>query len=223
MAEMKLRQRNLDLQLQLRREEVIFFYDKYLLDPEVSEKTVLKKDKQERVVTEDNIDDWFTAEQVAKFKGIEPGVDQYKELVAASVKGLPERKHEDENLAALGVAQYHYQATKTKNQTLKRKLLELQAEGEVDVEVNWVQVYKDNQKKCKSSLGSMATELHNCDTLLGKIAALPNSSQMKPLLSKQVQAQKKLMEDEKKKFLSETWPFPRLALMRLQLKKRTRL
>ena len=94
-----------------------FFYDKYLLDPEVSEKTVLKKDRQENVVTEDNIDDWFTAEQVAKFKGIEPGVDQYKELVAASVKGLPDRKHEDENLAALGVMQYHYQATNTKSQT----------------------------------------------------------------------------------------------------------
>ena len=241
-------------QCKTQQEKRSFFYDKYLLDPEVSEKTVLKKDKQERVVTEDNIDDWFTAEQVAKFKGIEPGVDQYKELVAASVKGLRERKHEDENLAALGVAQYHYQATETKNQTLKRKSLELQeqvgevsqedfadmraamnpqsgqrmigssgskqskknsdpslrkAEGEVDVEVNWVQVYKDNQKKCKSSLGSMAAELHNCDTLLGKIAALPNSSEMKPLLSKQVQAQKKLMEDEKKKFLSEHLAFPK--------------
>ena len=79
------------------REEIIF-YDKYLLDPEVSEKTVLKKDQQGNVVAEDNID----GSAVAKFKGIEPGVDQYKELVAASLKGLPDRKHEDENLAALG-------------------------------------------------------------------------------------------------------------------------
>ena len=69
------------------------------------------------VVTEDNIDDWFTAEQVAKFKGIEPGAEHFKELVKASVKDLPERDHEDENLDALGVKQYHYQATKTKTQT----------------------------------------------------------------------------------------------------------
>ena len=243
-------------QCKTQEEKRSFFYDKYLLDPEVSEKIVLKKDQQENVVTEDNIDDWFTAEQVAKFKGIEPGVDQYKELVAASVKGLPDRKHEDENLAALGVMQYHYQATKTKSQTLKRKSLELQeqvgrvsqedfadmraamnpksvqimigssaskqskgdsgpslhkadADGDVDLEVNWAQVYKDNQKKCKSSLGSMATELHNCDTLLGKIAALSDKSEMKPLLSKQVLAQKVLMEEEKNKFLKEHLAFPK--------------
>ena len=255
-------------QCKTQEEKRSFFYDKYLLDPEVSEKTVLKKDRQENVVTEDNIDDWFTAEQVAKFKGIEPGVDQYKELVAASVKGLPGRKHEDGNLAALGVMQYHYQATKTKSQTLKRKSLELQeqvgevsqedfadmraamnpqsvqimigssaskqskgdsgpslhkADGDVDAEGNWTQVYEDNQKKCKSSLGSMATELHNCDTLLGKIAALSDKSEMKPLLSKQVQAQKVLMEDERKSSSKSSWPFPRLAVMRLKLRIRTKL
>ena len=99
-------------------EKRTFFYDVYLLDPAVSEKAVLKKDQQETVVTDDNIDDWFTAEQVAKYKGIEPGV----ELVEAC---LPERKHEDEHLAALGVKQFHYQATKTKTQTLKRKGMEL--------------------------------------------------------------------------------------------------
>ena len=116
-------------------EKRAFFYDKYLLDPEVSEKAVLKKDTQESVVTEDNIDDWFTAEQVAKFKGIEPGAEHFKELVKASVKDLPERDHEDENLAALGVKQYHYQATKTKTQTLKRKGLELMEQvGDVSTE-----------------------------------------------------------------------------------------
>ena len=68
-------------------------------------------------------------------RALKPGVDQYKELVAASVKGLPDRKHEDGNLAALGVMQYHYQATKTKNQILKRKSLELQEQvGEVSQE-----------------------------------------------------------------------------------------
>ena len=91
------------------------------------------------------------------------------------------------------------------------------ADGDVDAEVNWTQVYKDNQKKCKSSLSSMATELHNCDTLLGKMA------EMKPLLSKQVQAQKVLMEDERKSSSKSSWPFPRLAVMRLKLRIRTKL
>ena len=90
-----------------------------MLDPAVSEKAVLKTDQQETVVTDDNVDDWLTAEQVARHKGIEPGVDKYKELVEASVKGLLERKHEDEHLAALGVKQFHYQATKTKTQPLR--------------------------------------------------------------------------------------------------------
>ena len=69
----------------------------------------------------------------------------------------------------------------------------------MNLEVNWTQAYKDSQKKCKGSLGSMAAELHNCDTLLRKIAALPDTSEMKPLLQKQVQSQKKCLEDEKKK------------------------
>ena len=54
-------------------------------------------------------------------------------------------------------------------------------------------MYKDNLKKCKSCLQSMAAEMHNCDTLLGKIAGLPSASEMKPLLHKQVQAQKHLL------------------------------
>jgi hypothetical protein len=57
----------------------------------------------------------------------------------------------------------------------------------------------------------MAAELHNCDTLLGKIAALPDTSEMKPLLQKQVQSQKKCLEDEKKKFLTEHLAFPKIC------------
>ena len=58
---------------------------------------------------------------------------------------------------------------------------------------------------------SMAAEMHNCDTLLGKIASLPSASEMKPLLHKQVQAQKQLLEDEKKKFLTEHLAFPKVC------------
>ena len=42
-------------QCRTHNEKRAFFYDKYLLDPEVCEKAVLKKDTQESVVTEDNL------------------------------------------------------------------------------------------------------------------------------------------------------------------------
>ena len=81
----------------------------------------------------------------------------------------------------------------------------------MNLEVDWEQVYKDNLKKCKSCLQSMAAEMHNCDTLLGKIAGLPSASEMKPLLHKQVQAQKQLLKDEKKTFLTEHLAFPKVC------------
>lgn len=73
----------------------------------------------------------------------------------------------------------------------------------MNLEVDWEQVYKNNQRKRKSSLQSMAAEMHACDTLLGKIAGLPPALEMKPLFQKQILAQKQLLEDEKKTFLTE--------------------
>ncbi len=107
------------------KEKRDFFYDQYLLDPDVSEKSVLKKDLEENVEVLDTIDDWYTAEEIADMKGIKPAMVNFADLVQASVKGLPVRDHEDENLAALGVKQYHYQAQKSKTQTVKKRQLEL--------------------------------------------------------------------------------------------------
>lgn len=85
-----------------------FFYNVYLLDPEVSSKTVRKfhSDKQKEQVS--TMEGWWTKEQIAQDKGILPHMDNYKALTDASVAGLQERPHEDEQLAKLGVMQYEY-------------------------------------------------------------------------------------------------------------------
>ena len=113
-------------QCKSQKEKRDFFYDQYLLDPEVSEKSVMKKDTEENVQIMENIDDWFTAEEVADMKGIKPAMENFAALVQASIKGLPVRDHEDENLAALGLKQYNYVSQKAKSQTVKKRQLELE-------------------------------------------------------------------------------------------------
>lgn len=148
-------------------EKRAFFYDKYVLDPDVSEKVVLKKDTEESVVTEDHMDGWFTAEEVAGFKGITAGHPQYAQLVQASVKDLPERDHEDQHLAALGVKQFHYVATKTKSQTLKRKGLELtESVAEVDQE-DFTEMRHAMSGQPKRMIGSSSSKGHKAAQAAG--------------------------------------------------------
>ena len=107
-----------------------FFYDVYCLDPNVSERTVQKVDTERTSQIEDLIDDWFTAQEVAEHKGIKQGTANYEQLCAACVKGLPERDHEDSNLAEMGVKQYKYVASKTKRQVVRDQALMLKEEVE---------------------------------------------------------------------------------------------
>ena len=103
-----------------------FYYEHFLLDPSVSEKTVLKKDSEQQRDIEDVIDGWFTMEKIAEYKGILPSCDKYQEKCQACVKGLSSRKHEDQNLADLGVLQYKYTVRTSKKQVRKTKELSLE-------------------------------------------------------------------------------------------------
>lgn len=114
------------------KEKRDFFYGQYLLGPDVSERSVLKKDTGENVQIMENIDDWFIAEEIADMNGIKPNMENFAALVQASIKGLQVRDHEDENLAAMRLKQYHYPAQKAKSQTVKKRQLEL-AEKVADV------------------------------------------------------------------------------------------
>ena len=73
---------------------------------------------------------WWTKEQIAEAKGILPTCENFKALADASIAGLQERPHEDNNLAALGVKQYYY--TKVKNKVLGEKKRKLTAEETVE-------------------------------------------------------------------------------------------
>ena len=53
----------------------------------MSEKSVLKEETEENVQIMENIDDWFTAEEIADMKGIKPNMENFAALVQASIKG----------------------------------------------------------------------------------------------------------------------------------------
>ena len=127
------------------QEKRAFYYEVCLLDPEVSAKKVAKKDTQEEDDNETVQKGWFTDDEVAQFKGILPQNENYSKLKEAACQGCPERDHEDENLAALGVKQYYYEHRLAKSSSSKKRLLEL--EEEVD-EVA-AQDFEEIRKKLK--------------------------------------------------------------------------
>ena len=101
----------------------------------MSEKTVLKKDSEQQHDIEDVTDGWFTMEKIAEYKGILPSCEKYQQKCQACVKGLSSRKHEDQNLADLGVLQYKYTARTSKRQVRKTKELSLEESvGQVQTE-----------------------------------------------------------------------------------------
>ena len=53
----------------------------------MSEKSVLKKDTEEKGQIMENIDDWSIAEEIADMKGNKPSMENFAALVQASIKG----------------------------------------------------------------------------------------------------------------------------------------
>jgi hypothetical protein len=118
-----------------------FYWEDFLFDPDVSKKSVHQSRSKELVQSQAREKGWFTSDQIATYKGIMHHVDNYKELLQACTKGLPERAHEDAELARLKVMQYqytHYQpVTETEN---KRKQLTLEEQVSDLNEEDWGQV-----------------------------------------------------------------------------------
>ena len=113
-------------QCRTQAEKRYFFYNVYLLDPDVSSKTVRKFDSDKQKEQVSTMEGWWTKEQIAQDKGILPHMDNYKALTDASVAGLQERPHEDEQLAKLGVMQYEYTFVEKKKKQTKEQELQLQ-------------------------------------------------------------------------------------------------
>ena len=110
--------------------EACFFYTQYQLDPEVAKRKVTKTDEDSEKHLTEVEPGWWTKEQIAATKGILPTCENFKALADASIAGLQERPHEDNNLAALGAKQYHY--IKVKNTVLGEKKRKLTAEETVE-------------------------------------------------------------------------------------------
>ena len=113
-------------QCKTQAEKSDFFYNVYLLDPEVSSKQVKKLDSDKQKEQVSTMEGWWTKEQIAQDKGILPHMDNYKALTDASVAGLQERPHEDEQLAKLGIKQYEYTFVEKKKKHSKEQELALQ-------------------------------------------------------------------------------------------------
>ena len=221
----------------------------------MSEKSVTKRDVEDTNEVEDVVDDWLTMEEVAEHKGVKPSAANYEQKCLACVKGLPERNHEDPNLADLGVKQYKFYGSKTKKQVVKQRRLELNeqvgdvneedfsgmrnamasgsgqkmitggskqskaengtgpgqevAPPDLEVEVDWQLLYKQQFKKVKQQVAMVGSEVHGLDVVTQSIEGLPADNDMKPVAVRKLAALKLEMEAKKTEYLSKQMQFPK--------------
>eukprot|EP00435_Cladocopium_sp_Y103_P000433 s3399_g1.t1 len=199
-----------------------FFYDAYCLDPNVSERTVQKVDTERTSQIEDLIDDWFTAEEVAEHKGIKQGTANYEQKCAAAacVKGLPERDHEDSNLAEMGVKQYKYVASKKKRQVVRDQALMLKEEVQ-EVEQQDFVAMRNALKSGTEQKMITSSKNKGVENPGQEVAPESQEAQVKvvekklkssnAIALKQLKALKARMETEKANFLAEHRLFQKKA------------
>eukprot|EP00438_Fugacium_kawagutii_P023956 Skav232718 [mRNA] locus=scaffold4051:112161:115811:- [translate_table: standard] len=83
-----------------------FYYNVFLLDPQVAKKSVHKQ-SLERLQEKDLVSrSWLTKFQVAKLQGADPQDPQFAMLADLAVQGLEERPHEVPAWAEKGIKQY---------------------------------------------------------------------------------------------------------------------
>ena len=163
-------------QCRTQAEKRYFFYNVYLLDPDVSSKTVRKFDSDKQKEQVSTMEGWWTKEQIAQDKGILPHMDNYKALTDASVAGLQERPHEDEQLAKLGVMQYEYTFVEKKKKQTKEQELQLQEHVE--------DVATDDFNAMRLALGGGPKQktitTKSANVAGGSLPATGNEQQVKP-------------------------------------------
>ena len=86
-----------------------FYYNVFLLDPNVSQKAVHKESLERLQEKETTTKGWMTAYQIGVLQGADPLDPDFKELCTAACEGLKERPHEVEKWAAKGMKQYYVQ------------------------------------------------------------------------------------------------------------------
>ena len=86
-----------------------FYYNIFLLDPDVAHKQVHKESLQRHTEESTVEKGWMTKWKVGKLEGADPSLPNFESLCDLAVKGLPERSHENEAWAEAGVKQYYFE------------------------------------------------------------------------------------------------------------------
>lgn len=94
--------------------------------------------------------------------------------------------------------------TSGKNKGVENPGQEVASESkEAQLKVDWPQAYKHQQKKLKSSMSAIGSELHTADVLAAKADGLPGGNELKAIALKQLKDLKARIEAEKAEFLAE--------------------
>ena len=82
-----------------------FYYNVFLLSPEVATRSVHKESCQEEIQTTSLTKGWMTMATYGRLQGLDPQQEGFQELCLAACEGLPTRDHENPGLAKAGVKQ----------------------------------------------------------------------------------------------------------------------
>ena len=84
-----------------------FYYNVFLLSPEVTKKTIHKESSQEEVQTSSLQKGWMTIFKHGTLQGLDPADPNFHDLCLKACEGLPTREHENPGLAKAGVLQVY--------------------------------------------------------------------------------------------------------------------
>ena len=135
-----------------------FYYHTFHLDPEASKKEVHKISLERLSVESTKLRGWFTKWQLGEMQGAVATHPMFEQLCTEACKGLPERDHENEAWARLGVKQYYFEHFEAEKE---RHVNESTTAAKQTVEVS------DRQDFQKAEKALMA-EPENGQVVLGK-------------------------------------------------------
>ena len=84
-----------------------FYYNVFLLSPDVATKSIEKDSTQEETQTTSLKKGWMTMYTYGKLQGLDPKQEDFQEMCLVACKGLPTRDHENPGLAEAGVKQVY--------------------------------------------------------------------------------------------------------------------
>ena len=100
-----------------------FYYNIFLLDPDVAHKQVHKESLQRHTEESTVEKGWMTKWKVGKLEGADPSLPNFESLCDLAVKGLPGRRRENEAWAEAGVKQYYFEKEVSHLEKLSRESL----------------------------------------------------------------------------------------------------